>query len=531
MSTSVPVFDPKAVIEGRAPGRTRIGLIVATVIAVVCGLIVLGIYASESEIRGHSVLPFLVAVPFALLPVPLLIALVLFLDRLEPEPRDTLIFAFLWGAGIAALFAALINTLGLQFVTEPALGKTTGEYVSATFGAPVVEETLKGLVLLGLLRYRRQELDGPTDGIVYAAMVGLGFAMMENVGYYIDALVRPEVGGVKLLGLTFVLRGVLSPLAHPMFTSMTGIGVAYAASHRRAWWAIPLGWAGAMLLHGSWNGLSAFGLDGLGLAYVLLLFVLAGLIIVLVRDRHRIVGLIRRCLPGYIPTGLVTWQDVTMLSTLRGRRIARNWARGTGGMASYKAMADYQLAGTELALLHQRAERGVINPGRFEERRHDLLGLMQTARNAFLSRRPEPPLPPWAPQGHSGFTQPNAVRAPMPPPGLQPWQPPPPAVGWPQGPAPGPQPPGGWAPPGAAPPGAPPGASPGAPSGAAPGAPPGAPSGEAPSQFVPYYSGPHTRRHGPGRHSSGHPRQQPGDGPAEQPPGGDAPGEWRSPPE
>ena len=509
MATSAPVFDPKAVIEGRAPGRARVGTIVGTVIAVLCALIVLGIYASESEIRGHSVLPFLVALPFALLPVPLLIALVLYLDRLEPEPRDTLAFAFLWGAGVAALFAAVINTLGLQFVTTPALGQTTGQYVSATFGAPVVEETLKGLVLVGLLRFRRQELDGPTDGIVYAAMVGLGFAMMENVGYYIDALVRPEVGGVKLLGVTFVLRGVLSPLAHPMFTSLTGIGVAYAASHRRAWWALPLGWFGAMLLHGSWNGLSAFGLDGLGLAYVLLLFVLIGLIVVLVRDRHRIVGLIRRCLPGYIPTGLVTWQDVAMLSTLRGRRIARNWARASGGMASANAMADYQLAATELALLHQRAERRVIDPQQFEHRRHDLLGLMQLARNAFLSRRPEPPMPPWAPEGHSGFTQPNAVVAPMPPPGFQPWQQP---TSWPSGPGP------------SAGPGPGPAPSPGGSGG--PGGGPSAPPGP-PPQSMPYYSGQHNPHYGQGRHAS--PRQERGaQVPPEQPPG--APGPWQPPP-
>ena len=95
-------------------------------------------------------------------------------------------------------------------------------------------------------------------------MVGLGFAMMENIGYYIGALVRPEVGGVKLLGATFVLRGVLSPLAHPIFTSMTGLGVAYAATHRNARWAVPAGLLAAMLLHGTWNGLTAFGLARAG---------------------------------------------------------------------------------------------------------------------------------------------------------------------------------------------------------------------------------------------------------------------------
>jgi RsiW-degrading membrane proteinase PrsW (M82 family) len=420
MAFPAPIFDPRAVIEGRTPGRTCVGLIAGTVIAAACALIVLLIFAGESELRGHSELPFLIAVPFALLPVPLLVALVLFADRLEPEPRVNLIFAFSWGAGVAVLVALIINTLGLEYVTMPALGKTGGQYVSATFGAPVVEETLKGLVLILLLRLRRQELDGPTDGIIYAAMVGLGFAMMENISYYIDALVKPEIGGAKLLGLTFVLRGVISPFAHPIFTSMTGLGVAYAASHRRANWAIPVGWLGAMLLHGTWNGLSRFGLAGLGVAYLLLTCVFACLIGVLVRDRHNIVSLIRRCLPAYVPTGLVTPQDIEMLATLHGRRIARHWARMSGGRAAANAMADYQLAATELAMLHQRAERGVISAPEFEARRQALLRLMHAARLAFLSRRPHPAAPPWASRGPSGFIQRDAYRAPVPPPGFPP---------------------------------------------------------------------------------------------------------------
>jgi protease PrsW len=420
MAFPAPVFDPKAVIEGRTPGRTSLGLIAGTSIAAACALIMLLIYAADSELRGHSELPFLIAVPLALLPVPLLVALVLFTDRLEPEPRANLVFAFAWGAGIAALVAVLINTLGLEYVTMPALGKTTGQYVSATFGAPPVEESLKGLVLILLLRLRRQELDGPTDGIIYAAMVGLGFAMMENISYYINALLKPEIGGAKLLGLTFVMRGLLSPLAHPIFTSMTGLGVAYAATHRRAGWAVPLGLMCAMLLHGTWNGLSQFGLAGLGVAYLLLSCVLAGLIGILVRDRHKIVALITRCLPAYAPTGLVAPQDVGMLATLHGRRAARHWARVNGGPQAANAMADYQLAATELAMLHQRAERGVISPWEFEERRQALLGLMHAARLAFLSRRPQPPVPPWAPGGPSGFTQREAHRAPVPPPGFPP---------------------------------------------------------------------------------------------------------------
>src|SRR5262249_56789936 len=179
------------------------------------------------------------------------------------------------------------NTAGLLYVTQPALGKGNGQFVSAAIGAPVVEETLKGLVLVWLLWRRRQELDGPTDGIIYGAMVGLGFAMMENIGYYISALVRPEAGGVPLLEATFVFRGLLAPLAHPMFTAMTGIGAAYAATHRRGGRALAAGLARAMFLHGLWDGLTGPGLPRIILAYRLLACVLVVLITGVLAHRRR----------------------------------------------------------------------------------------------------------------------------------------------------------------------------------------------------------------------------------------------------
>jgi len=355
-----------------------------------CALILLAIDVVESvDSAQHSAAPFLVALGLALLPVPLLIALVLLLDRLEPEPPGNLVFCFAWGAGIAALLAGIINTAGLLYVTQPALGKGNGQFVSAAIGAPVVEETLKGLVLVWLLWRRRQELDGPTDGIIYGAMVGLGFAMMENIGYYISALARPEVGGVPLLEATFVFRGLLAPLAHPMFTAMTGIGVAYAATHRRGGWAVALGLFGAMFLHGLWNGLTSLGLDGIVLAYGLLACVLVVLITVIITDRRRMVRDIRRFLPAYQAAGLVNQADLRMLCSLSQRRQARQWARRTGGRPLARDMVAYQLAATELALAHQRVARGGFTPAEFEQRRHVLTGVMASARTAFMSpRRP-----------------------------------------------------------------------------------------------------------------------------------------------
>jgi len=401
----VPVFDPRAVIEGRVPGRTSVAFIAGIVITTACGIIALSIDASESFAAGHGVVPFVVALPLALLPVPLLVALLLWVDRLEPEPRGTLTFAFGWGAGIAALAALVVNTAGLEFVTQPELGASTGQYVSATFGAPVVEETLKGLFLVGLLWRRRDEIDGPTDGVLYAGMVGLGFAMVENVGYYINALITPQQGGFALLGYTFVLRGVLSPLLHPIFTSMTGLGVAYAASHYRrgGYWAVAVGWLAAMLLHGTWNGLSVYGTAGVLIGYAITCCVLAGIIVVLVADRRRLVGEIRHYLPAYAPTGLVTDGDIAMLGSLRARRRARNWARVSGGLPAAAAMGDYQLAATELALLRAKADRGVIDQSTFAARQYDLLALMHVARRSFSRRHAEPPHAPWAPPGASAF--------------------------------------------------------------------------------------------------------------------------------
>ena len=400
-------FDPRAVLAGRVPGRTSVAFVVGIAITAACAIVALGIDAVQSFAAGAGPALFAIALPLALLPVPLLVVIVLWMDRLEPEPRGNLAFAFGWGAGIAALTALIANTADLEYVTMPALGASTGEYVAATFGAPVVEETLKGLVLIGLLWRRRAEFDGPTDGVIYAAMVGLGFAMIENVGYYINALVTPERGGIALLGYTFVLRGLVSPLLHPIFTSMTGLGVAYAASRARGGkWAVALGLVAAMTLHGTWNGLSLYGTAGLVAGYLIMACVLVALLAVLVADRRRLVRLIRRYLTGYGRTGLVTDDDIAMLASLRARAQARAWARAAGGLPASAAMSDYQLAATELALARAKADRGVLDFSGFAEREHSLLTLMAVARHAFTSRVPggtELTPAPWAASA-SAFT-------------------------------------------------------------------------------------------------------------------------------
>ncbi|MCC5576019.1 PrsW family intramembrane metalloprotease [Microtetraspora sp. AC03309] len=393
-------LDPRNVLKE----RPSVGLIIGLVLAGICTLVTLSF-----DIFNGGAVQFFIALVLAVAPVPLLLAGVLALDRMEPEPRANLAFAFAWGAGVAVLFAGLLNSLNLIYVEHQIGNAANARNIVATFVAPLVEETMKGLVLLGLLRFRRQELDGPTDGIIYASMVGLGFAMSENVSYYLAAL---SEHGAEGLAATVVLRGVLSPFAHPLFTSLIGISVAYAAQRqgKSGIGVIVAGWIGAMVLHGLWNGLASFGgFAGLAVAYLALMILLFIELGVIFRDRKRIVGLINRFLPPYEANGLINQADIFMLSSLKGRRQARQWAKAHGGKAGARAMSDYQLAATELGLLHERAYRGGIDEKSFRERQWALADLMAHARMSF-------PLP--------GRHQSAAARG-MPPPGYAPGAPPP----------------------------------------------------------------------------------------------------------
>jgi RsiW-degrading membrane proteinase PrsW (M82 family) len=347
--------------------------------ALLIGLVVSGIIAlavlALMLVSGGPV-GFGLSALLAVAPLPVLLAAVLSLDRLEPEPKLHLAFAFAWGAGVAVALAVAFTMLGQQLFLRAGYGSAVVESIGTVVLAPVIEEALKGSALLLLLR-RRQEIDGLTDGIVYASMAGLGFAAVENVGYYLLAFDKEGAGATVQL---FVLRGLIDPLGHPVYTSMIGIGVAYALTRRTAgrFAAIPLGYLGAVFLHALWNGSATTGsLTRLGMAYLVIMGVLVLLVVVTVAERRQLVGKMASYLPGYQHTGLVTDVDVRMLSTLSGRKAARKWARAAG---LGRAMSDYQQAATELIMLHLRAERQGMDPTRFAVERDAYLGAMAQAR-------------------------------------------------------------------------------------------------------------------------------------------------------
>ncbi len=197
-------------------------------------------------VGGVLVVPLLVialltAPIAALLPLPsLLVVLAVFVwfDRLEPEPWQERIHAVLWGGTIAVVGSALVNAVVFALA---------GDVAGAVISAPIIEEMLKGAGVLYAVR--RGMVDSVTDGIVYAGWVAAGFAAVENVEYFVAAA---DEGALLA---TLVLRGVLSPFAHPLFTLWIGVSIGRAVVKGRnpVVGALP-GLLLAIVLHAAWNG-------------------------------------------------------------------------------------------------------------------------------------------------------------------------------------------------------------------------------------------------------------------------------------
>ncbi|RME87290.1 MAG: protease PrsW [Anaerolineae bacterium] len=210
----------------------------------------------------------LVSLFFGFVPMFLFAYIIYWLDRYEKEPKSLLGAAFFWGAVIAAGGAFIINTalgVGVYLFTgsESAADLTTGSLI-----APVVEESLKGIAVLIVFFFFRNEFDSILDGMIYAGITALGFAATENAFYIYDHGFLDN-GWVGLFVLVFI-RVILVGWQHPFYTAFTGIGLAVARMNRSTLVRIiapMLGFGMAIFAHALHNTLSSFleGLSGLAI--------------------------------------------------------------------------------------------------------------------------------------------------------------------------------------------------------------------------------------------------------------------------
>lgn len=191
----------------------------------------------------------LISILAAVIPTLFYVSIVYMVDRYEKEPAWLLAAAFFWGAVPSVVLAVLLNTLlGIPLYVLASDGPFADTAV-AIFVAPVVEESLKGLALLAIFLFWRQEIDSPLDGIIYGAMVGLGFAMVENVFYFMAEYWR---GGTASWGINVFLRTVVFGLNHALFSAFAGLGIAVARLSPRLWVKLVapvVGWGTAVFLH------------------------------------------------------------------------------------------------------------------------------------------------------------------------------------------------------------------------------------------------------------------------------------------
>jgi len=393
---AVPFGQRLKVVTGVADPQSSRTVTVLRILAIILvpigAMVIFGVLIFLSEF-GFGL--FTASALIALLPVPFLVFWFIWLDRFDPAWWEYQVFAFGWGACVATSVSLGVNMFGAWLFGVADIP----EVWVAVWVAPVIEEITKGLAPLLLFLLWRREIVGLADAVMYAGLSATGFAMTENILYLGRVYVSGEelqgpLGAVVGVATLIVVRLGMTGFIHPLFTSMTGIGIGMAAATgsvlRRFLYPL-IGLALAMALHGVWNFTAILAQQNqdasfLGYLYfVVTLPILFGFVVLIIWARGAPGRAVRRVLPDYVRAGWLSPPELGMLVTLRRRLWARRWAKEVAGREGAWAMRVYQIACTRLALLREGRLRGV---GDWEstDREHQLLEEIAICRQTFTGR-------------------------------------------------------------------------------------------------------------------------------------------------
>jgi RsiW-degrading membrane proteinase PrsW (M82 family) len=308
------------------------------------------------------------------LPMVCWAVLVWWFDRYEKEPVRLLLIS-----GIAELILALFSGY------KGDVASTGLTILNLGVMAPAVEEGMKFLGLLGVFWIAQREIDGPLDGIIYGAMVGFGFAATENFLYFLTSQTMAE-----LLLLIF-LRAMLFGTMHAMFTSFSGLGLAFA-KYARPGWKAPMWAAGgyfvAVLFHGLFNTSISLAADtpytllgllgclfvfGIGVSIILMLSVGS-----LIRERRTI----RKYLQPYVEQGIVKPNQWAAAVSMRSRLYAEWEALGRFDFGKYRRIGRLHTICAELAFKEKQQQLWGKDP-KVDQQIAKLSLEMQTLSEAF----------------------------------------------------------------------------------------------------------------------------------------------------
>jgi RsiW-degrading membrane proteinase PrsW (M82 family) len=286
------------------------------------------------------------------------------LDQFEPEPASLITVALLWGGVVALAFAALVNTQALDFL-QHMLPAVRVDSWAAALVAPVDEELYKGAGLVIIYLMARSEFDSVMDGLVYGAMIGLGFQVMENVQYFM--LAAGDSGGHTGPVVTmFFLRVVLSGLySHMLFSGLMGFGFAYFVTQQGRTLARRLGvfalfaflsWAAHFVWNSPWlESLMTQGTGAFALALVIKgLPFLTLLVLLVVFARRREGRAFAALMKSEVGSDAVSAEEFQVLRSSRRRRRALRRMKKSGGRSARSVLKQLMREQMNLALFHAK---------------------------------------------------------------------------------------------------------------------------------------------------------------------------------
>jgi len=286
------------------------------------------------------------------------------LDLFEREPATMVGAAFAWGGLVATSLALAGNQALFDLTAKLGSPELAGRWGPA-LAAPPIEETLKVLGVVVLVLIARDQFDTPLDGMVYGALVGLGFQVVENFIYCMNAI---ELAGgdreiVPVLGV-FLVRSLIGLWSHATYTAIAGYGVGYFVTRSdrslaARTGAAVLAFALAFAAHFVWNSpllTEAFG-EGFGILLGLVLkgvpvLVLLAVMYRLARDQEA--TWFREATAGEVGTDVLLPDELDELMTLSRRRDVRRMVRRVRGRTAAHLVGRLQHAQLDLGLACSR---------------------------------------------------------------------------------------------------------------------------------------------------------------------------------